>query len=142
MTPDNVRVVQETFELVAPAADAVAALFYDRLFTLDPSLRHMFKSDMRGQGQKLMTTLALVVRGLSAPEQIIPAVRHLGARHAGYGVQPEHYETVGAALIWTLEQGLGERFTDEARTGWTEAYTLLAGLMQEAMAQAPMKLAA
>jgi hemoglobin-like flavoprotein len=89
-----------------------------------------------------MTTLALVVRGLSAPEQIVPAVRHLGARHAGYGVRPEHYQTVGAALLWTLEQGLGDRFTDEAKTAWTAAYTLLAGLMQEAMAQAPMKMAA
>jgi hemoglobin-like flavoprotein len=142
MTPEQIQLVQETFELVAPAADAVAVLFYERLFTLDPSLRPLFKGDMSGQGKKLMTTLALAVRGLSAPERIVPAVQQLGARHAGYGVRDEHYDTVGAALLWTLAQGLGERFTEDTAAAWTSAYTLLAGLMKDASAQSQMRLAA
>jgi hemoglobin-like flavoprotein len=142
LTPDQIQIVQETFEMVAPSADVVAALFYDRLFALDPSLRPMFKGDARTQGQKLMSTLALVVRGLQRPEQILPAVRRLGERHVSYGVEPAHYDTVGAALLWTLSQGLGDRFTDDASAAWTAAYTMLAELMQEAASQVPTKLAA
>ena len=142
MTPDHIQIVQETFEMIAPSAEIVAALFYERLFSLDPALRPLFKGDMGAQGQKLMSTLALVVRGLRRPEQIIPAVRHLGERHANYGVQPAHYRTVGEALLWTLALGLGARFTDEVKAAWEAAYTLLADLMQEAAAQVPTKIAA
>src|SRR5690349_6115947 len=94
VTPDHMQIVQETFEMIVPNAETAAALFYTQLFTLDPSLRPLFKGDTRTQGQKLMSTLALVVRGLSRPEQIVPAVRRLGERHASYGVQPAHYRTV------------------------------------------------
>jgi hemoglobin-like flavoprotein len=142
VTPDQIKIVQETFETVAPAADAVAALFYERLFVLDPSLRVLFKGDARAQGQKLMSTLALVVRGLNRPEQILPAVRQLGVRHVSYGIEPSDYETVGEALLWTLGQGLGAGFTDDVRSAWGAAYTMLAELMQEAAAQVSTKLAA
>jgi hemoglobin-like flavoprotein len=141
VTPEQIALVQETFELVAPISDTAAALFYGRLFQLDPSLRSMFKGDMSAQGKKLMSTLALVVRGLSAPERIVPAVQNLGARHAGYGVRDEHYATVGAALLWTLAQGLGDRFTEAAAAAWAAAFALLASLMQEA-ARTPLRLAA
>jgi hemoglobin-like flavoprotein len=142
VTPDHIQIVQETFEMIAPSAETAAALFYQRLFTLDPALRPLFKGDARTQGQKLMSTLALVVRGLGRPEQIVPAARHLGERHASYGVRPAHYRTVGEALLWTLAQGLGASFTDEVKAAWEAAYTLLAELMQEAAAQVPTKLAA
>jgi nitric oxide dioxygenase len=142
VTPDQVQIVQETFEAIAPAAETVAALFYERLLTLDPSLRPLFKGDMRTQGQKLMSMLTLVVRGLHRPDHIAPAILLLGERHISYGVQPAHYHTVGAALLWTLAQGLGDRFTDEVQAAWHAAYTLLAGSMQEAAAQVPTKLAA
>ncbi len=121
--------------MVAPIADTAAALFYERLFTLDPSLRPMFKSDMKQQGKKLMTTLALAVRGLDRPEQILPAVRHLGQRHVSYGVRPAHYQTVGEALLWALEQGLGDAFTAEVKAAWAAAYALLANVMQDAASQ-------
>jgi hemoglobin-like flavoprotein len=136
MKLEHVQLVQETFEQVRPIAETAAALFYGRLFELDPSLRHLFHGDMKQQGAKLMATLALAVNGLSQPETILPAVKHLGRKHAGYGVRDEHYATVGAALLWTLEQGLGEAFTPEVKAAWTEAYMLLAGVMQEAAAQA------
>lgn len=135
MTPKQVKLVQETFAAIVPAAEQAAALFYQRLFTLDPSLRPLFRSNLKGQGKKLMAALALVVQGLDRPEQIVAAVRHLGARHAGYGVQPEDYETVGAALLWTLAQGLDDSFTEEVAEAWGAAYQILAELMLEAAAE-------
>jgi hemoglobin-like flavoprotein len=135
MTPYQITLVQSSFAMVTPIAEQAAALFYDRLFTLEPALRPMFRGDMSEQGKKLMSTLALAVNGLKRPEKIIPAVQHLGRKHVGYGVQPRHYEVVGEALLWTLEQGLGEAFTWETEEAWTAAYTLLAGVMQEAAAE-------
>jgi hemoglobin-like flavoprotein len=130
MTAHQVLLVQQTFENVRPIAATAARLFYDRLFTLDPSLRSLFKGDMETQGHKLMQALAMAVGGLRAPESILPAVQALGARHRHYGVEPRHYDTVGTALLWTLEQGLGDGFTPDVREAWAAAYGLLAGAMQ------------
>lgn len=132
MTTQDVQLVQRTFDQVRPIADIAAELFYTRLFELDPSVRPLFKGDLKEQGRKLMNMLQLVVRGLDHPEKIIPAVQQLGVRHAGYGIQEAHYDTVWAALLWTLEQGLREAFTPEVHAAWASAYTLLAGLMRDA----------
>lgn len=132
MNAQQKYLVQSSFEKVAPIAETAAGLFYGRLFELDPSLRPMFPSDMKEQGRKLMHMLTLAVRGLDRPDQLIPAVEMLGRRHAGYGVKPEHYGTVGAALLWTLEQGLGDDFTPEVKDAWVAVYTLLANTMQTA----------
>ena len=129
----NVALVQQTWNQVLPIADDAARLFYNRLFQLDPSLRAMFKqTDMAEQRKKLMQMITVAVRGLGKIEELIPAVRALGQRHVGYGVQDHHYDTVGAALLWTLEQGLGEAFTEEARASWTETYYTLANVMRSA----------
>jgi hemoglobin-like flavoprotein len=128
--------VQTTFEQVRPIADEAAALFYRRLFELDPSLRPMFHGDLREQGRKLMSMIQMVVGSLYRLDKIVPAIQGLGRRHAGYGVRPEHYQTVAAALLWTLEQGLGEAFTPEVKAAWVAAYTLLAEVMQAAAASA------
>jgi hemoglobin-like flavoprotein len=135
MNHEQIRLVQMSFEKVEPIAETAAMLFYGQLFTLDPSLRTLFHGDMKSQGQKLMAALKLVVKGLEKPETILPAVRSLGQRHVAYGVKDEHYATVGAALLWTLGQGLGEAFTHEVEEAWTTAYTLLATVMQEAAAE-------
>lgn len=134
MTPDSQRLVRESFAKVAPIAPAAAAMFYDRLFVLDPSLRPLFKGDMDEQGRKLMTMIGTAVANLHRLDAVVPAVRDLGQRHAGYGVQPSHYDTVASALLWTLEQGLGDDFTPSTRQAWVECYTVLAGTMQEAAA--------
>lgn len=136
MTPQQVELVQQSFEKVAPIAEQAAELFYGRLFALDPGLRRLFKGELRRQGQMLMQTLALTVRSLHQPERIVAAVQALGERHLGYGVRTEHYDTVGQALLWTLEQGLGEQFTDEVREAWAAAYGLLAGIMIDAAGEA------
>lgn len=134
MTPQDIQLVQSGFEKVAPIADTAATLFYGRLFELDPSLRSLFRSDMKAQGAMLMQTLGMAVRNLHQPDRIVGAVQALGQRHVGYGVQPAHYGSVGAALLWTLAQGLGPAFTPDARAAWTQAYAVLAGIMQDAAA--------
>jgi hemoglobin-like flavoprotein len=132
MTPNQIEMVQRSWNQVLPIAEAAAQMFYDRLFTLDPSLRSLFRGDMKEQGRKLMTMIGFAVKGLTRLEQLVPGVQALGRRHAGYGVRDEHYATVAAALLWTLEQGLGEAFTAEVRDAWTTAYGLLANTMKDA----------
>ena len=134
MTPRQTAVVQETFAKVAPIADAAAAMFYGRLFELDPPLRPVFKGDMAEQGRKLMQMIAAAVAGLERPERIAPVAEALGRRHAGYGVTEAHYATVAAALLWTLEQGLGDAFTPEVKAAWADCYAFLAGRMIAAAA--------
>ena len=136
MTPDAQRLVRESFAQVTPSAPAAAALFDDRRFVLDPALRPLFKGDMAEQGRKLMSMIGVAVANLGKLDVIVPAVRDLGRRHAGYGVQQAHYDTVATALVWTLEQGLGDDFTPATRQAWVEAYTILAGTMQQAAATA------
>jgi nitric oxide dioxygenase len=132
MTSTEILLVQDTFRQIARISDQAAALFYARLFELDPSLRPMFRGDMAEQGRKLMHVLALAVSSLNKLETLLPAVRQLGINHTGYGVREEHYATVGAALLWTLEKGLGPAFTPEVRAAWTETYATLANVMQDA----------
>ncbi len=131
MTPDQIELVQKTFADIKPIAATAAELFYNRLFTIDPKLRPLFKGDIRQQGQMLMSMLGVAVNGLNKLETLAPAVRQLGARHVGYGVRDEHYATVGAALLWTLAEGLGDAFTPAVREAWVNAYALLANVMQE-----------
>lgn len=128
--------VQESFAIITPIADDAAALFYCRLFDLDPSLERMFRGDMAEQRKKLMQMLTAAVKGLDRLEQLVPVVQELGRRHAGYGVADAHYDTVGAALLWTLEKGLGAAFTPETREAWETVYGLLATTMQQAAREA------
>jgi hemoglobin-like flavoprotein len=132
MTPENQALVRESFAKVVPIAPQAAALFYERLFTLDPSLKPLFKGDMNEQGRKLMAMIGTAVANLGKLETILPAVQDLGRRHRGYGVPPASYDTVAAALLWTLGQGLGDAFTKPVEAAWTEAYTILAGVMKDA----------
>jgi hemoglobin-like flavoprotein len=134
MDAEQISLVQALFTQITPIADQVADLFYTRLFQLDPTLRGMFKTDMREQRQKLMTMLTTTVNSLDRPEEFLPTIQELGRRHTGYGVENRHYETLGAALLWTLEKALGEEFTPEVKAAWAAVYTLLATTMQQAAA--------
>jgi hemoglobin-like flavoprotein len=130
MTPEQVALVQASFQKVLPIAHQAAALFYGRLLESDPTTRPLFAGkDMAEQGRKLMAALGMVVAGLTKPETVVPAAEALAKRHVGYGVTEAQYASVGAALLWTLGQGLGEGFTPEVEAAWTAAYTLLAGVM-------------
>ncbi len=133
VTPEQQQLVRDSFAKVAPSAPAVAAMFYDRLFETDPALRPLFKGDMAVQGRALMGMLGTAVANLDRLDTIVPAVQQLGVRHRGYGVADKDYDTVGAALLWTLAQGLGDDFTPDVREAWTECYVTLAGVMKGAM---------
>lgn len=132
MTGEQITLVQDSFEKVLPIADAAAALFYARLFDLDPKLESLFKGDITEQGRKLMQMLSVAVKSLDRLEQIMPAVEALGARHVGYGVRDKDYDTVGRAFIWTLRKGLGDDFTPQVESAWVEVYSALAGAMKSA----------
>ena len=133
MTPDEVSLIRTSWAAVEPIADTAAGLFYGRLFELDPTIERLFRrTDMAAQRKVLMQTLTVVVKSLDRLEQIVPAVQALGRRHAGYGVREAHYATVGSALLWTLEQGLGEAFTPPVRDAWATAYGTLASVMIDA----------
>lgn len=136
MTPRQVMLVQTTFERVRPIREAVAALFYQRLFELDPGLRKLFQRDLAEQGRMLMQTLGVAVKGLGRASTLLPTLRELGRKHAAYGVGRRDYDTVAAALLWMLEQGLGDRFTKEVREAWCVAYAALSGAMQEGAREA------
>jgi len=134
MTPQQIATVRASFARVAPIADQAAALFYDHLFTADPSLRTLFKSDMARQGERLMAMIGAAVGLLEHPGRLTPVLHGLGRRHAGYGVVPSHYDTVGTALLRTLRDGLGEAFTPEVEQAWAMMYAMVAREMQAAAA--------
>lgn len=129
MTPQQIGLVQTSFKKVVPIAATAADLFYDRLFEIAPEVRPMFPQDLKEQKVKLMSMLGTAVGSLHKLDTILPAVKALGERHKGYGVAAVHYAPVGAALLWTLEKGLGSDFTPEVKAAWTETYTALAGVM-------------
>jgi hemoglobin-like flavoprotein len=129
MTPDQVKLVQDSFSKVAPISETAALLFYDRLFEIAPQVRAMFPSDMTEQRKKLMAMLAVVVSGLGNLSSILPAASVLAKRHVGYGAKAEHYPVVGAALLWTLEKGLGDAWTPAVADAWGAAYGTLSGYM-------------
>lgn len=142
MTPQQIQLVRSSFAMVAPIAPAAARIFYDQLFAIDPSLRSMFRSDMAQQGQRLMEMMGVAIGLLDKPQHLMPALRHLGGRHVGYGVQAAHYASVGRALLKTLEIGLGDAFDAPTRQAWSSMYALASTTMIqgaiEAMAAAEM----
>jgi hemoglobin-like flavoprotein len=132
LTEQQITLVQSSFKDVAPIADVAAELFYARLFELDPTLRPMFRGDLKEQGRKLMQMLSVAVNGLNKLDKIVPAIQDLGKRHVTYGVREKDYQTVGTALLWTLEQGLGSNFTPDVKEAWSAVYTLVATTAMEA----------
>lgn len=131
-TPAHVTRTWAQVELIAPQA---AELFYGHLFEADPSLKALFKGDMKAQGAKLMQMIGAAVGLLGQPDKLVPVLQGLARRHVTYGVQEAHYATVGGALLKTLEQGLGDAFTPEVKLAWTEVYGVLSDVMIQAAAQ-------
>lgn len=136
MTPQQKALVKQTWASVVPIADTAAELFYARLFELDPAVKPMFKGDMKEQGAKLMKTIGIAISALDDLDPLIDILKDMGAKHAGYGVKDMDYDTVAAALLWTLEKGLGEAFTDEVKNAWAAVYTTLADVMKQGASEA------
>ena len=122
MTPKDIDLVQMSFAKVAPVDDETGVLFYQRLFEIAPELRPLFRGDIDEQGRMFMSMLTVAVNGLTTFDSIEPALRELAIRHVDYGVRPENYAPVGAALIWVMERSLGDDFTDEVRSAWFAVY--------------------
>lgn len=135
VTPREKRLVQGSWKAVVPIAEKAAEIFYGKLFELDATLKPLFKSDIKEQGKKLMQMLGVAVTGLDKLGEVVPAVQALGARHVDYGVKDEDYDTVAEAFLYTLEQGLGDSFTEEVKAAWTKVYGVLAGTMKAAAAE-------
>ncbi len=135
MHPSTVKLVQGSWPKVAPIAPQAAALFYQNLFRIDPSVKDLFGSDMVAQGKRLMQMIGAAVGKLDDLPGLVPVLQDLARRHVAYKVEPGHYQTVGAALLQTLEQGLGEAFTPEVKAAWTEVYGLITQVMLEAAGQ-------
>ena len=130
MDSQTIKAVRQSFEAMLLDADTFTDLFYSRLFALEPPLRDLFVHDLLEQKAKLLAMLKVIVQGLDRPDMLLPAVRDLGARHAGYGVRTHHYDLVEAALLWSLEVTLAEQFTPAASQAWQETYAWLAQAMQ------------
>ena len=136
MTKEDLHLVQSSWALVRPIADQAAELFYDRLFGTAPELRRLFRGDMPTQRRRLMRMIDTAVGELENLDDLVPLLQDLGRRHAGYGVRDADYDTVAGALLWTLERGLGDAFTDDVRRAWIATYTLMADTMKGAAAEA------
>ncbi|MGD8785048.1 MAG: globin family protein [Thioalkalispiraceae bacterium] len=134
MTPEQIKLVQGSWEQVKPISDKAAELFYAKLFELNPAYRELFPEDMTEQGRKLMAMINTAVNSLNNLEAVVPAVEEMGKRHVTYGVKDEDYDVVGEALLWTLGQGLGDKFTDDVKVAWTETYVVLSTTMKNAAA--------
>jgi nitric oxide dioxygenase len=133
MDMHRIALLRASFDRVLPIAGPAAALFYQRLMEIDPSTRPLFaKTDMAAQGAKLMQALAMAVASLEQPDVLVPKLRDMARRHVAYGVERQHYASVGAALLWTLAQGMGDAFTPEVEDAWTEAFAVLADVMTDA----------
>ncbi len=132
MKVDQITLIQDTFDKIRPISEQAAKLFYNRLFQLAPSLESLSNGDMKTQGRMLMQMLDYAVTGLDRLDTIAPTIQDLGKRYVEYGVKEEYYETVGEALLWTLEQGLGKDFTPEVKDAWAAAYELLSDTMKSA----------
>jgi len=135
LTADDIMLVRASFARVVPVKDAAADLFYARLFERAPQLRKLFPADLRQQKQKLMATLGMAVGALNDLDALVPKVKALGMRHAGYGATAAHYDVVGDVLLLTLARALGDAFTPEVRVAWTKVYAVLAATMQAGAAE-------
>jgi hemoglobin-like flavoprotein len=136
LTEEQKKLVRGSIARAERMADVVGLIFYKRLFELDPTLRPLFQHNIQEQSKKLMATLKMVVDGLDYSSELVASIRSLGRRHVQYGVKDQHYDTVGEALVWALEKGLGAEFPPEARSAWVTVYTWLAATMKEAAAEA------
>src|SRR5262249_49339232 len=127
VTTAQIDLVQSSFRQVLPIADTVGELLYGRIFVLAPESRVLFDDDIGPQAKRLMAAVKVAVDGLARLDEVAPFLVKLGARHVRYGVRPEHFDVVAEALMWTLEQGLGDAFTPDVRDAWVAAWNVVAG---------------
>ncbi len=128
----TINLVQQSWGQVTPISEHAGKLFYQNLFTADPSLRPLFKGNTDEQAAKLVFMIGAAVGKLNDLPSLVPILEHLGKRHGTYGVVPAHYQTVGTALLQTLAQGLGDAFTPAISAAWAKVYAVIATTMMSA----------
>jgi hemoglobin-like flavoprotein len=128
----QIELLETSFQAITPRGEAFVTAFYERLFTRFPQTRAFFAStDMKEQRKKLLGALALVIQNLRKPEVLTSALQGLGQRHVTYGVRPEHYPIVGAVLLETFSDVLGDSWTRAYHEAWAEAYGVVCAIMLE-----------
>lgn len=133
MKEEQIKVLRKSWSQVTPLGDAAAELFYDRLFKIDPGAQSLFGgTNFSQQYRNLLQAINYVVQNVDKVDVLMPVLSGLGQRHATYGVRDEHYDSVGEALIWTLEQGLGDQWSAEVRDVWCDAYNTVSTVMKHA----------
>jgi len=137
MNSEQTLLVRSSWPAVAANADMLTVRFYERLFEIDDSAARLFAGiDMTTQRTRLAQALAVVVNSLDDPDRLLPAIAALGKRHAHYGVESHHFDSVGQALLVALADSLGEEFNPDVRRAWTDAYALVASVMRRALIRA------
>ncbi len=140
MGPEQIILVKHTWKMLRNInPDIVGGAFYGKLFADSPALRRMFPADMGEQYRKLMEVLSIIVARLDHLDDLSTDIAAMAQRHASYGARPAHYQLVGKALLWTLEQGLGKDWTTDVRDAWIECYTTLANKMMTVTAGQTVK---
>jgi hemoglobin-like flavoprotein len=130
MHPQQIHLIRKSFAEVQRCQHVAALLFYQRLFSLDPTLRPMFRGDIEIQAKKLTEMLGVLVQLLDNPAHLETELRSMGVRHKDYGVQDAHYETVGRALLDMLAGVLDNQWTPEVRAAWTALYSAVEATMK------------
>ena len=130
MTREQITIVQRTFRKIYGIADSSAEMFFSRLFELDASLQDYFDGDLQFYKKKFIQIVGAGVYGLNRPESIVPVLQQFSKRYARHGIRHHQYNTIGAALLWTLSQGLADDFTPDVMAAWAEAFNLLANVMK------------
>ena len=128
---DQQVIVRNTFTTIAARSDETAQLFYERIFEIDPSLRPLFRVEMKSQAHHFMLAISALVTSLSAPELIKPILQQIGKRHRNYGVQLEHYPIMKRALLDTLSRVLEDDYTYDAEEAWSLVYDSLVDIFTE-----------
>lgn len=136
MTPEQIALVQSSFERLGPLRPVMAARFYEELFAQHPDLHSLFTTNMAEQEVQFAEKLALIVRAMPRLAELLIHTRTLGARHVGYGVRAADYQSVGHALLAALAAVLGDAFDAATREAWTLAYNLVAETMLDGAAAA------
>jgi len=129
MTERQILLVKNSWSYVIVNADEAGQLFYKRLFEVAPEIKPMFKTDIKDQARKLMNMVTYIVTKLQKLDEIMAEVKSLAQRHGKYGVKPHYYQIVGSSLLWTLKEGLGDKWNTETEQAWTAVYTALADAM-------------
>lgn len=129
LSSEQLALVAETSDLLQQPDERLSSVFYDRLFEIAPDVRSLFPKDMAPQRRKFVDTLVALLSHASEPGSFKETLAGLAQRHVRYGALPEHYGPVGNALLFALEDRLGDRFTANVKLAWTLLYLDLAAAM-------------